>query len=62
MRLQSRGVAAHISCATYDTDVEHYFHLFLACPFAIACWKEVGLFHLVEPVLNSTDSFNSWLF
>lgn len=39
MRIQSRSVVAPICCGLCDKDVEYIFHLFLACPFANACWK-----------------------
>jgi hypothetical protein len=41
--LHNRGVACETMCALYNGAIEDELHLFIDCPHAIFCWKEVNL-------------------
>lgn len=55
--LRSKGVLVPISCAMCVGDIEHLFHLFFDCSFAVACWRRVHL----QYDMNNVDNASVWL-
>lgn len=62
IRLLNKGVSTPISCGLCDRDVAMPFTFFLHALLLLHVGKRLAYFHLVEPYLNFTNSFVSWLF
>ncbi|KAL8093230.1 hypothetical protein AgCh_035211 [Apium graveolens] len=59
--LRGKGVNVTILCPMCNTDVEHFRHLFLECPYGKGCWSYVGKEYDVIDVEHVSTWVLEWL-
>ncbi|XVE86623.1 hypothetical protein DITRI_Ditri18aG0048900 [Diplodiscus trichospermus] len=63
--LRLRGVQVPLTCSMCSCNIEDLWHLFYACPFAKACFKEANILNLVDSQAHISNNmaelvFNVW--
>lgn len=62
MRLKYKHVECPNNCGICGEGEENYNHVFLQCPKSIECWEKVGLFPMLQQLLNNGVAFATLIF
>ncbi|XVF51873.1 hypothetical protein PTKIN_Ptkin04bG0219100 [Pterospermum kingtungense] len=62
INLQKKGITVSSLCAVCNSHLENSWHLFLRCSIAEQCWKQVGLWDLVDKTSEEVTDIQTWLF
>lgn len=62
IRLQSRGVPCLGTCVGCSTQLENMWYALLTCEFRIKCWCRGNLWHTIEPLFDTIESFEELFF
>ncbi|XVF47447.1 hypothetical protein PTKIN_Ptkin03bG0109300 [Pterospermum kingtungense] len=57
-----RRIQAPLSCVNFGSGIYNGWHVFISCPFAYHCWKEVGLRDEVMATANNLEGCVDWFF
>lgn len=61
--LQRKGVQCPSICSLHcPNEMENCFHLFITCPKAEECWRQLNLWGVMEPMLLQIDGFRDLCF